>query len=258
MSETEFDWSPLGPTFWSEAAKTTDASERQAKLACGLHAGKTKALSARLAGYGGDDASIRQTGARMAKSDTVQNLLALAVAQAGGGDDGIVGTAEARRILSRLARGSDPSVRIKALESLNRLETAERDRRSGPEDDGFSVWRFARDLVDDSSGRGYGGRAAAYCLAHFCGPPDNWPLLHDVHAAVMRENPAAWDELAQIGNDDAQARLRKFLADLSWQRDARRTLWRELGKTPPGPIAMNGADPIGQPIPADPEKAAHA
>src|SRR5262249_27737750 len=36
--------------------------------------------------------------------------------------DGVVGAEEARRILSRLARGSDPNVRIKALDSLQKLE----------------------------------------------------------------------------------------------------------------------------------------
>ena len=48
------------------------------------------------------------------------NLLALASAEAGGGDDGTVSPGEAIRILSRLARGSDPNVRIKALDSRRR------------------------------------------------------------------------------------------------------------------------------------------
>lgn len=245
MSE-EFDWSPLGEAFWTEAAKTTGASDRQVKFACARHRGMTATGAARAAGYGGEAASIRQSGARTAKSDTIMNLLALAAAEAGGGDEGIVGTGEAKRILSRLARGSDPSVRIKALDSLHKLETIERDRRHGPDDDGLSVWRFARDLIAESNG--HGGRAAAYFLADLMGPPRNWPLLHDLHTAVTREDPAAWEGLAAIGNDGCRSDLRRFLADLSWQRDARRMLWREIGKAPLGPIAMNGVDTIEPPV----------
>jgi hypothetical protein len=48
------------------------------------------------------------------------NLLA-----SGGVGDGAVRTEEARRILSRLARGSDPDVRIKAIESLAKIDREE-------------------------------------------------------------------------------------------------------------------------------------
>ena len=73
------------------------------------------------------DNSIRQAGSRAAKSTAVMNLLALAQAEQAGGDDGTVGPAEARRILSRLARGSDPSVRICAVELLAKLEREDRE-----------------------------------------------------------------------------------------------------------------------------------
>src|SRR5262249_17226352 len=70
----------------------------------------------------GDAVTIRQAGHRASKSTAVMNLLALAKAESGEGDDGVVTGAEAKRILSRLARGSDPNIRIKALESLARME----------------------------------------------------------------------------------------------------------------------------------------
>ncbi len=125
--ETEsFDWSPLGESWWTEAAATTGASVLQARFACCRHRGMTATLSAKLAGYSGSNDSIRQVGSRTSKTTAVMNILALAVAETGQGDENIVGGAEARRILSRLARGSDPNVRIKAIESLNKFE--ERDR----------------------------------------------------------------------------------------------------------------------------------
>jgi hypothetical protein len=124
---TEFDWSPLGSGFWEEAKKTTGASDMQVRFACCRHRGMTAVGSAKAAGYSGDADSIRQAGSRAAKSTAVMNLLALATAESGGGADGTVSPAEARRILSGLARGSDPSVRIRAVELLAKLEREDRE-----------------------------------------------------------------------------------------------------------------------------------
>src|SRR5262249_3734520 len=123
--ETDFDWSPLGEAFWKEAAGTVGATPLQAKFACCRQRGMTATGAARASGYSGDKVSIRQAGSRAAKSTAVTNMLALARAQTGEGPDGVVGGAEAKRILSRLARGSDPNVRIKALESLARMDREE-------------------------------------------------------------------------------------------------------------------------------------
>jgi hypothetical protein len=127
----EFDWSPLGSGFWEEAKKTiTGASDMQVRFACCRHRGMTAVGSAKAAGYSGDADSIRQAGSRAAKSTAVMNLLALAQAEQAGGDDGTVSPQEARRILSRLARGSDPSVRIRAVELLAKLEREDREFRA--------------------------------------------------------------------------------------------------------------------------------
>src|SRR5262249_46420476 len=127
VTETGFDWAPLGEGFWTEAAATVGATPLQAKFACCRHRGMTAAGSARASGYSGDKVSIRQAGSRAAKSTAVMNMLSLARAQTGGGPDGVVSAAEAKRILSRLARGSDPNVRIKALESLARMDRDEKE-----------------------------------------------------------------------------------------------------------------------------------
>src|SRR5262249_17822904 len=122
VTETDFDWSPLGEAFWTEAAGTVGATLLQSRFACCRHRGMTATGSARASGYSGDKVSIRQAGHRAAKSTAVMNLLALAKAESGEGPDGVVTGAEAKRILSRLARGSDPAIRIKALESLARMD----------------------------------------------------------------------------------------------------------------------------------------
>src|SRR5262249_14367658 len=83
--------------------------------------------AARAAGYAGDDTSIRQAGHRAAHSTAVMGLLSMAKAETGQGPDGNVTMTEAKQILSRLARGSDPNVRIKAIESLAKIERDERE-----------------------------------------------------------------------------------------------------------------------------------
>jgi len=131
--ETTFDWSPLGEGFWKEAAATVGATPLQAKFACCRQRGMTATGSARASGYSGDKVSIRQAGSRAAKSTAVMNMLSLARAQTGEGPDGVVTGPEAKRILSRLARGSDRNVRIKALESLARMDRDEREASAGKE-----------------------------------------------------------------------------------------------------------------------------
>jgi hypothetical protein len=124
---TEFDWSPLGEGWWLEAQKTCNATDLQVRFCCAHHRGMTASGAAKAAGYTGDATTIRQAGSRAAKSTAVMNMAALAAAEGRGGDDGTVGPAEARRILSRLARGSDPSVRIRAVELISKLEREERE-----------------------------------------------------------------------------------------------------------------------------------
>jgi hypothetical protein len=128
--QTEFDWSPLGSAFWEEAKKTTGASDLQVRFAACRHRGMTAVGSAKAAGYSGDADSIRQAGSRAAKSTAVMAMVQLAQIEQAGGDDGTVSPQEARRILSRLARGSDPSVRIRAVELLAKLEREERESRA--------------------------------------------------------------------------------------------------------------------------------
>src|SRR5262249_2787142 len=148
--ETEFDWSPLGPEWWSEAGKTCGASELQIRFACCRHKGMTAAGAAREAGYSGDSDCIRQAGSRAAKTTAVIAMLAMAEAARRGGDDGNVTGTEAKSILSRLARGSDPNVRIKAIESLNKLETQEQEERTSKADEHREPAEILREIASIS------------------------------------------------------------------------------------------------------------
>src|SRR6516225_7352986 len=122
---TEINWGELGEAWWREAGATCGASEQQILFAACRHLGMTMTGSAKAAGYSGDQDSIRQSGHRAAHSTAVMGLLAMAKAQTGQGPDGNVDMAEAKQILSRLARGSDPSIRIKAIESLAKIQRDE-------------------------------------------------------------------------------------------------------------------------------------
>src|SRR6516164_9187154 len=62
-----------------------------------------------------------------------------AKAETGRGPDGNVTTAEAKQILSRLARGSDPNVRIKSIEALAKIERDERELEIRQREDGTDL-----------------------------------------------------------------------------------------------------------------------
>jgi hypothetical protein len=224
---SEFDWSPLGEAFWIEAQKTTGASDLQVRFACCRHRGMSASGSARAAGYTGDNDTIRQAGSRAAKTTAVMELLSLAAAEAGGGDDGVVGTDEARRILSRLARGSDPNARIRAVEMLQKLDT--RTDGESPDDDGLGPWRVERDYLLQDNG------AVAYVLMfidrHLMGNIGNLCLLHDTHALMIRQRfgPELWQVCRDRLSETGKADLDKKLADRNWQLEARRKVWAEVG-----------------------------
>jgi hypothetical protein len=217
----EFDWSPLGEAWWRDAAGACGASDKQAKFACLRHRGMTAVGAARGAGYGGEGASIRQLGSRTAKSPAVLNLLAMAAAEAGGGTDGTVDTPEAKRILSRLARGSDPNVRIKALDSLAKLE--ERERESNTSEDPGDLNEIVRRTVL-ALPASLGPALAVGMWFEWLGDIEGFPFLREVAPLLAHDLPEEWarwrgdkpnprlDELAAgpvLSSDELVAALRK-------------------------------------------------
>jgi len=152
LKTDDFDWSPLGESFWRDCQNTVGANERQLRFACVKHRGTvdhhavSNTQAARLAGYTTDGEAIRQVAYRTFRSDAVQRLLAFASAEMRGSTDGTVDGIEAKRILSGLARGGDPSVKIRAVESLMKMEELER----APKDDPPSLDEMLRQIADIS------------------------------------------------------------------------------------------------------------
>ena len=123
----QIDWAPLGEGWWREAGANCHATEQQIIFALHRHKGMTATGAAKAAQYAGNNDTIRQSGHRASHSTAVVALLSMAKAETGQGPDGNVTMDEAKQILSRLARGSDPNVRIKATESLAKIERDERE-----------------------------------------------------------------------------------------------------------------------------------
>jgi hypothetical protein len=201
--KSEFNWDPLGEAFWTEAAATTGATMLQARFACCRHRGMTATGAARLAGYTADGDGIRQSGSRAAKSTAVMNLLALAVAEAGGGDDGVVDSAEARRILSRLARGSDPNVRIKAIESLGKIEQNERSVTTEPE----TMLEIIRATLNCYHGVGHAALSFLGVIEAY-GPRFNLgalPLFPELAPQIATQYPETWARIRNALDSDCKA-----------------------------------------------------
>ena len=244
QKDAEFSWEPLGEAWWLEAQATCGATDLQVRFACCRHRGMTRTLAARLAGYKGTADSIRQSASDAAKTNAVVNMLALAAAETGSGDDGTLGPAEAKRILSRLARNSDPTVRIKAIESLQKIEQAKQQRGEAPSDDGFGAWRVERDFLRMPNG------GSAYLLLQWAsgGTFGSFCLLHDTFSKVMLEprGRELWDQFYRELPAQDRADLDRRLADPDWQLDARRKIWAEVGMKPPSPIGQDPKDMLAR------------
>lgn len=228
-----FDWSPLGEAWWRRAAgdlNLKNLTEKQIKFACAKHRGCTDSEAARQAGYGSEE-TIRQAAYKASGSTGVNQLLAFATSEEPGGTTGHVDSTEAKEILSKLARSGDPNTSIRAIEQLSKLKEKEAALGQSIEGDGFSEWRWCRDMLSVPNGAAmivYGLDGQDRSLASI-------PLLHDVYSACMRDAPEAWAAALKKQSNVMRAVLERHLSDPDWQRDARVKIWREIGVEIDGP-----------------------
>jgi hypothetical protein len=208
MADDGFDYGELGEVFWLENARQCGADVRQAQYAAARFRGCSQTESARISGYGSEnEASTRQAGYRLARSNTVQRLLAFAAAEKGGGYDGNVDEQEAKRILSNLARGSDPAIRIRAVESLNKMAEAERQARNSQQES--TPEEVAREILKTCPEYG----CVVLSDAHFQngGTLFGLPYLAGLAPRLKRDFFPAWTRyLAAITRQDHRAELEKM------------------------------------------------
>jgi hypothetical protein len=191
----DFDWGELGAGFWLDAAKSIGATERHAKFACSKHNGKTNTQAARDAGYGvggTNPGSVRSEGYRLFRSNKITQLLSLAAAEAGGGIDGCVTPQEAKQILSHLARGSDPSIRVKALESLAKMQDREQELiRNQPEE---TLEQTLGHIIVAVPYQAFGAFMSLSSFISGGGFLGSFPFLSEVAPAIARYYPDQWQK----------------------------------------------------------------
>jgi len=191
-----FDWGQLTKDWWLETARTIGATERHAKFSAAKFRGATNTLAAKEAGYSANatnPGSVRSEGYRLFRSNKVTQLLSLAAAEAGGGIDGSVLPQEAKQILSHLARGSDPSVRIKALEALNKMHDREQELiRNQPEE---SLEQTLGHIVVAVPYQAFGAFLSLSSFVSNGGFIGSYPYLTEVAPAIARYYPDFWQKL---------------------------------------------------------------
>lgn len=197
-----FNYSPLGQAWWVQTARELGASDKQTKFAASKHRGCSNTRAAEEAGYtASTEAGLRTTGYRLFRSNIVQRLLAMTAAE-GGGFDGSVDAAEAKRILSSLARGSDPSIRIRAVEALAKLDEADRQARRSNRDP--EPEEIVREILSCSPAFG----PIIVADTFFNQTKQIWglPLLKQLAPLLKRDHPSAWDRYrASMKSDSDRA-----------------------------------------------------
>jgi hypothetical protein len=145
MDDT-YNWAPLGRSFWARAALECNGTPLQARFACAKTRGLNHSAAAREAGVARAAKSI---GFELSKNPKVVAMLAMA-ATAGkvrpskledARPDGEMTGAEAKSILTDIARSSDPVLKIRAVEALGKIidQEEQRDRRELSLDQAFEA-----------------------------------------------------------------------------------------------------------------------
>jgi hypothetical protein len=146
MIDDDFNWAPMGRSWWARVATETGATPLQARFACAKLRGRGHASAAREAGAGG---TAKSQGYEMSINPKVIAMLSLA-ATAGKGrpkkledarPKGEMSPAEAKSILTDIARSSDPVLKIRAVEALGKIidQEEQRDRRELSLDQAFEA-----------------------------------------------------------------------------------------------------------------------
>lgn len=191
MTESDFDWQPLGMAWWLDAARQFGASDRQTRFAAAKFRNCSNTQAAREAGYqSAEPGQLRTTAHRLSKSNIVAKLLAFAAAESGGtGYDGNVSRDEAKGILSRLARQSDPNIKIRACEQLAKFDEADRQSRAANKDP--DPENVARQILSCSPAFG----PIVIADTFFNQEKQIWgmPLLKQLAPLLKRDHPSAWD-----------------------------------------------------------------
>jgi hypothetical protein len=204
---TDFDWNPLGEAWWRDTARQLGASDKQTRFAASKFRGTSNTRAAEEAGYtASTENGLRTTGYRLARANIIERLLAFAAGE-GAGSDGSVDRAESRRILSSLARGSDPSVRIRAIEQLGKFDEADRQAQAAKEEPDMES--LARTMLETCPE--YGPVILADGVFAESGQVWGLPFLKELAPILKRDFPMAWEKYrAAMGQAEWRTEFEKL------------------------------------------------
>jgi hypothetical protein len=205
--ETEIEFRDL-----TELGELCGCTEKQARFAEGLLAGLSQTESAFRAGYAGarDSAQLRSAASQAAQTKPVMALLALAESRGLGVPNAPGDRQELRRILWSHARSKDKQTSIRAVVELDRIETLEREGRTGS-----SCGDVIAQFLNFKHGTGI---AALMYLAAIeeHGPRMDVgaavPFFRELAPAISAGYPETWARIRNALDSDCQADIDKMAA----------------------------------------------
>jgi hypothetical protein len=222
MTDTDI-WHPLGEKTWRELSDGTGASELQLKFAACRFGGASATKAAKLAGYSGDNDSIRRAGYTATRSTAVQALLELASVAAPG--ESRITDREIDAKLARLIRSADPNVVIKAAELHAKREGARKDAGEVQEEElspKLALEREARGLLGCDMGGTLGVAAMYLGIITKYGPRLSFaalPLFKELAPSIKAEWAEVWQRILGSLDRECAAEAEQFaqgpLADIA-------------------------------------------
>jgi len=222
--EVDYASSGIPEGRWRELAQSFGCDEVRMRFVIARHNGATPTASARIAGILGKANAIKQAGFRMARETPVTNLLAAAAAETGHSGAGITET-EVDAKLAKMIRSADMRVAGAGIELRDKRAARAREQKSGLDDDGFSEWRFVRDIIDVPF-------AAPFLLGLFCDEfriaLSRVTMFHEIYWRALRDAPAHVEKIRARQSAVMLQDLEERIADDNWQREAREKIWGEI------------------------------
>jgi hypothetical protein len=165
-----------------------------------------------MAGYAGDDASLRRAGYSAVRSTAVQNLLELAAINAPG--DAKISDREIDAKIAKLIRSADSNVSIKAMELHAKRETAREDAGK-EEEEPFED--FVKNEARQILGSVFGGLLSVASM-HLgiikqLGPRVNFvtlPLFAELAPNIKDEYPEIWLRILNGLDAECRAEAERF------------------------------------------------
>jgi len=227
----QFNWPTDPPQDWFEAkGAALGLAPETIRFAAALHSlggadSKKKTQAARIAGLNWD----RVVAFRCARSVGVRKLLDEAK-RLKAGNLPPLSEADIDREIDDLIRQPDALTKARGIELREKRKDRQRQHGETPDDDGFSDWRFCRDLLCQENGASqfmlyY--HAAKKALGHSA----NYPLLRDVYDIAQLEpfGKQIWDWCSRDLSAVMRQCLNERLADPNYQKETRKQIWAEIG-----------------------------